>query len=208
MNYLQQLYLEKKNKAEQEAKRNLNNAGVEARFVANKIIKFYFDNHYEEIFPMSINRLSRLVQLVDIIYFKENKGLYLVRDGYKITENGLIRPEIYYHYNYLIQYNSNKYFEAKEELYQEMSEKLVDSILSAKIDLIVARVVENTKYVDTLDLRDMLNNEEIQFIKCRFEYSDTNYVPQEIVKILYKNFDFSKFEELNEIEKKKIGSLG
>ena len=47
MSYIQQLYLQKKKEMENEAMKNRHKNGVQARFVANKVIKKYFEEFDE-----------------------------------------------------------------------------------------------------------------------------------------------------------------
>ena len=86
-----------------------------------------------------------------------------------------------------------------------MSEAVVDENLNKEIDYLVDAVMYGTRYVDTVDLRDMLNSEELQKFKfdC-VEYEDYE-IPQEIVTELFYDFTFEKFTYLNAKEKERLG---
>lgn len=207
MSYIQQLYLQKKKELEDEAMRNRHIDGIQARFVANKVIKKYFEEFNENDLSLSLNRLNRLVELIDLVYRKDNQGKALFNDRYVVSSNGLVIPCVLYHYGWLLkdEKEAKSYFERSEKEYQIMSEAVVDENLNKEIDYLVDAVMHGTRYVDTVDLRDMLNSEELQKFKfdC-VEYEDYE-IPQEIVTELFYDFTFEKFTYLNAKEKERLG---
>ena len=76
--------------------KNRNKEGVEARFVANKIVKKYFEEFNENDLTLTCNRLNRLVELVDLVYRKNNQWKPLCGDGFVVSSNGLVIPKILY----------------------------------------------------------------------------------------------------------------
>ena len=207
MSYIQQLYLQKKKELEEEVMKNRNKEGVEARFVANKIVKKYFEEFNENDLTLTCNRLNRLVELVDLVYRKENQWKPLCGDGFVVSSNGLVIPKILYHYEYLLKDKEQAkiYFERKEKEYQTMSESVIDENLHKEIDSLVDLVMYGTRYVDNVDLRDMLNSAELQQFKFNCVELEDRDIPQEIVSELFFNFSFEKFTCLNEQEKERLG---
>ena len=98
MSYSNQLYLEKQKRPENSVEFKQANHVIQARFVANKMIDRYFRNFNENDLKLDPSRLNRLVQLVDLLYRKENQGKPLCCDGYIITSNGLAILQILYGY--------------------------------------------------------------------------------------------------------------
>ncbi len=207
MSYIQQLYLQKKKEMEDEAMKNRHIDGIQARFVANKIIKMYFQEFNKNDLSLTLNRLNRLVELVDLNYRKNHQGKALYNDGYIVSVNGLAVPYLLYHYEFLLkdEDQAKNYFERKEKEYQVNSESVIDEKLNKEIDYLVGLVLHGTRYLDTVDLRDMLNSEKLQQFKFDCVEYEFEKIPQEIVTELFYDFNFEEFLCLNEKEKERLG---
>jgi len=205
MSYIRQLYLQKKKELENEVMRNRHTNGVQARFVANKVIDKYFKEFNKDDLGLTTNRLNRLVELVDLNYRKQNQWKPLCNDGYIISKNGLVFIRLLCHYEYLLKdHNAAKsYFERSEREYQIMSEAVIDKNLNKEIDALVDMVMYGTRYIDTVDLRDMLNSDEIQELKFNCVELEQDPIPEEIVAELFADFDFKRFECFNASEKER-----
>lgn len=206
MSFIKQLYSEKRKELEEEVNKNVGTESVEVRFVANKVIEQYFAMANKDDLMLSIRRLNRLVQLVDIMHRKRYAGKALFNQGYLITESGLVVVEILCGYQCLLKGEKTKeYFERSQGEYQKLAELKVGPRLNSHIDLLVSRVLKATRYVDTVDLVKMLYTDELQALRSSFVEYDDRPLPQEIVSELYQNFDFDKLEELNQREKERLG---
>jgi len=205
MSYIRQMYLDKQKEIEYQALENQTN-GVQARFICNKIIKKYFRDLNKNGMLLTCNRLNRLVQLVDILYRKENQGKFLIKDSYCISRTGLYSATALFNYSYLTEdiVEIRQTFANNEKLYQEQSEKVVGELLNTNIDRIISQVLLETRYIETFDLRDVLNSKSIQELRTKCpEYGDIP-LPQEIVTELFQDFDYEKIPELNESERVKL----
>ena len=207
MSYIQQLYLQKKKEQEEQAMRNRHQNGVQVRFVANKVIKKYFEEFDEKRdLTLTVNRLNRLVELIDLIYRKEHQWKPLYNDGYIVTSHGLALMHAILGSVYLLEEReeAKSRFERNETEYQIMSESVIDSELNKEIDRLVEKVLYGTRYIDNVDLREMLNSKELQ----EFRYNASEYqfaiIPNEIINELFADFSFEKFEEFNAQEKLRV----
>lgn len=209
MSFIQELYLKKKREIESKVRADMVKDGVPPKFVANKILNLYFEEHKNDDLRMSSGRLNRLTLLVDLIYRKENLCNPLLSRSYVVSDKGLLNMDVMCEYGFFYKDEEiwKEIFIRKESRYQKYIESCVDPVLNGIINKIVRRVYEGTRFVDNVDLRNMLNSDQIQKFKfdfIEFDISDGHLdIPKEIVTELFQDFDFSKFEELNESERLK-----
>lgn len=167
----------------------MNNMGLDCNYIANKIMIETFNNKTDDDLILTNGRLNKLVLLVNIAYMQK-KSKFLVKNDYFLWPSGLVVPKI--HFDYMVYssgYKFGKRIAKVEGQSQEEYEKGVDPNLKSDVNSIVSKIVEITRYVDTVDLRELLavgiNEDE-----------NTVIYQEEIIKI-YKNFDFQKLIDLN-----------
>ena len=208
MSYFNQLYLEKQKQLEANAETSKHNNGIQARFVANKFVDRYLKEFDEFDLPLNSMRLNYLVQLVDLIFRSQNGG-NLFCDDYIVTSNGLAILSLLYGYSYLTEDRqvARSYLLHYETEYQIKYKSFVGNELNDKIDFLVKKVLLGTRYIETDRLKFMLNFKNIQQTKFNCLEFENYQLPQEVIAKLFKDFDFTKFEELNEKQKTKFQNI-
>ena len=175
--------------------------GFDYKFIVNKIFMEISKQNISYI-SLSLSRLNRILVLVDIAYRQKN-GKPLIKDEYRIWHKGLVVPKLYSHYLYSIEENKLRQF---DQCYQESMESLIDSDVNNEINELVSIVVGSTKFIDTVDLIELLKNDELQsFVEPNDITDRKNAVSHKFVTEFYKDFDFNKLKELNEREKERLG---
>ena len=179
--------------------------GFDYKFIVNKIfIEISKQNTNYISLSLSLSRLNRLLVLVDIAYRQKN-GKPLIKDEYRIWHKGLVVPKLYSHYLYLIEENKLRQF---DKCYQESMESSIDSDVNNEINELVSMVVNSTEFVDSVDLIELLKNDELQsFVDPNDINERKTVISQNFVTEFYQDFDFNKLKEFNEREKEKFLGL-
>ena len=176
--------------------------GFDYKFIVNKIfIEISKQNTNYISLSLSLSRLNRLLVLVDIAYRQKN-GKPLIKDEYRIWHKGLVVHKLYSHYMYQI---NEKELRKYEKSYQESIESSIDNDVNNEINELVSMVVNSTGFIDSVDLIELLKNNELQtFVEPNDITDRKNAVSHKFVTEFYKDFDFNKLKELNEREKEKF----
>ena len=191
MSYLNQLYLEKQKQLEGPVDANKHNNGVQARFVANKLVNKYLKDFNENDLQLNPIRLNLLVQLVDMLYRNQNNSRNLFCDDYIITKNGLAILQLLYGYVYLtedkktaracfLNYETDFHMKYKSHIHKDFNDK---------IDMLVKKVLTGTRFIETNRLKMMLNINNIQQTRLNCLEFENYKLPQEVVSELFMNFN-------------------
>ena len=169
--------------------------GIDCNYIANKIIIELKQTKDENSLMLTCGRLTRLILLTDIAYMqKHNK--FLVRNAYAWWSRGIVLPKIFYTYNGTAGNALAKDVELIDGVKQQDYENSIGASLLKEINAFVKKVLDMTKYVDTLDL--------IDFLEVELDEEPDTIIMKDRLALLYKNLDFNKLKELNEKEKQEI----
>lgn len=169
--------------------------GIDCRYIANKIIIETNKIKDKNSLTLTSVRLNKLVLLTDIAYMQKHKKL-LVENDYAWWSKGIALPKIYYSYSGTVGYSLKKHVVLINGIKHHDYEQKLNKDLIIDISKVIKNVLEITRYVDTLDLINLLMvdiEEELDTIIYKEEIAD-----------IYKNFDFNKLKQLNEKEKQEI----
>ena len=175
--------------------------GFDYKFIVNKIF-IEISKQNANYISLTLARFNRLLLLVDIAY-RQQHGKPLVKDEYHIWHKGLVVPKLYSHYLNLINEKELRQF---DKCYQESMESSIDSDVNNEIDEFVGMVVNSTEFIDSVDLIEMLKNDELQsFVDPNDINERKTVVSQNFVTEFYQDFDFNKLKDFNEREKERLG---
>lgn len=169
--------------------------GIDCRYIANKIIIETNKTKDKNSLILTSVRLSKLVLLIDIAYMHKHKKM-LIKNAYAWWSKGIALPNIYYSYRGTVGNPLLKEVAVLDNLTQKEYEQKLDVKLRNEINDIVENVLETTRYIDTLDLIDLL--------MVDIDEDEDTIIYKEEIWDIYKKFDFNKLKELNEKEKQEI----
>ena len=163
--------------------------GLDCNYIANKIIIKLNASSSKEDLPLNCVRLNKLVLLCNIAHIQKHSKM-LVKNSYFLWTKGLAIPKIYFDYHETEFNVLSKKVAKVEGKSQSDYEEQVEPTLKRIVNRIVARVLEITKYVDTVDLCEILDPKVEEDV-------DVEIYHEEIID-MYKKFDFNNLEVLNE----------
>lgn len=167
----------------------MTNEGLDCNYIANKIITKTNQNRTTEDLFLTCVRLNKLVLLCNIAHIQKHSKM-LVNNSYFLWTKGLAIPKIYFDYHETGFNVFNRKVAKVEGKSQEDYEKQINPKLKRIVDKIVDRILEITRYVDTVDLCEILDPKIEEGV-------DVEIYHEEIID-MYKKFNFKRLEDLNE----------
>ena len=190
---------------------NKSKGQISCLFVANKFIELNNLRKNKNSFHFGTRRLQKLVLLAEIYYMQiHNKALF-EQDWENYAEvNGLAIHEIYAYFanrSGEITTTKNIWYPPYYKYPQNVYESKIDKQLNEELNRIVEEIYNNTEFVDSVDLINILRVNFPEALSVPKHYAGMGGdfpIDKQIIYNQFKDFDFNELKELNESERVKF----